>query len=171
VSKAYEVRSHAPLMDADLRFSRTRDILSSVHSIELACHHVETPLQRLEHALHPWVPLFLVVPLFALANMGLTIIAPDLSQDTAVADDVRNRRRTALRQADRDQRLFLSLCASRIRLFASGVSWPQIFGVSVLGGNRIHDGRFFIKRVCHSKIPYCSIMPNWEYLQDPRSRV
>ncbi len=46
--------------------------LNSVQSIEMACHHVETPLQRLEHALHPWVA-FLVIPLFALANGGVSL--------------------------------------------------------------------------------------------------
>ncbi len=33
---------------------------------------VQTPLQRLEHALHPWVA-FLIVPLFALANAGVAL--------------------------------------------------------------------------------------------------
>jgi NhaA family Na+:H+ antiporter len=45
--------------------------LNAIMSIELACHNAETPLQRLEHALHPWVA-FAVVPLFALVNAGLT---------------------------------------------------------------------------------------------------
>ena len=107
--------------------------LSSVHSIELACHHVETPLQRLEHALHPWVA-FLVVPLFALANMGLTIIAPDLSQTL----------RSPLTFGIAAGLLFgkpIGISAFSYLFvragFASlprGVSWPQIFGVSVLGG-------------------------------------
>ena len=107
--------------------------LSSVHSIELACHHVETPLQRLEHALHPWVA-FLVVPLFALANMGLTIIAPDLSQTL----------RSPMTFGIAAGLLFgkpIGISAFSYLFvragFASlprGVSWPQIFGVSVLGG-------------------------------------
>ncbi len=45
---------------------------NAVQSIELACHNVESPLQRLEHALHPWVA-FLIVPLFALANAGISL--------------------------------------------------------------------------------------------------
>ena len=107
--------------------------LSSVHSIELACHHVETPLQRLEHALHPWVA-FLVVPLFALANMGLTIIAPDLSQTLrspmtfGIAAGLLFGKPIGISTFS-----YLFVRAG----FASlprGVSWPQIFGVSVLGG-------------------------------------
>ena len=44
--------------------------LYAVQALELACHDVETPLQRLEHALHPWVA-FLILPLFAMGNTGL----------------------------------------------------------------------------------------------------
>jgi NhaA family Na+:H+ antiporter len=42
----------------------------AVQALELACHDVETPLQRLMHALHPWVA-FLILPLFAMGNTGL----------------------------------------------------------------------------------------------------
>jgi len=45
--------------------------LNAVQSIELAAHHAETPLQRLEHSVYPWVA-FVIVPLFALGNAGLT---------------------------------------------------------------------------------------------------
>jgi NhaA family Na+:H+ antiporter len=44
--------------------------LYAVQALELACHDVETPLQRLMHALHPWVA-FVILPLFALGNTGL----------------------------------------------------------------------------------------------------
>ena len=46
--------------------------LHAVQSLELACHDVETPLQRLMHALHPWV-VFFILPLFALGNTGLSL--------------------------------------------------------------------------------------------------
>ena len=107
--------------------------LSSVHSIELACHHVETPLQRLEHALHPWVA-FLVVPFFALANMGLTVVNLDLSRTLlspltfGIAAGLLFGKPIGISTFS-----YLFVRAG----FASlprGVSWPQIFGVSVLGG-------------------------------------
>lgn len=44
--------------------------LYAVQALEMACHDVETPLQRLMHALHPWVAFF-ILPLFALGNTGL----------------------------------------------------------------------------------------------------
>jgi len=46
------------------------DHLNAVHDLEMACRDVETPLQRLLHALHPWVA-FLILPIFAMANTGL----------------------------------------------------------------------------------------------------
>lgn len=54
------------------------DILSdieqqaAVEALEDACEKVQPPLRRLEYALHPWVT-FLVMPLFALANAGVSL--------------------------------------------------------------------------------------------------
>ena len=45
---------------------------AAVQAIETACHYAETPLQRMEHALHPWVSL-VIMPVFALANAGVAI--------------------------------------------------------------------------------------------------
>jgi NhaA family Na+:H+ antiporter len=42
----------------------------AVESLEDACEKVQPPLQRLEHALHPWVSM-VIMPLFALANAGV----------------------------------------------------------------------------------------------------
>jgi len=49
-----------------------RGHLNAVHALELACHDVETPLQRLEHSLHPWIA-FGLLPVFAFANAGLSL--------------------------------------------------------------------------------------------------
>jgi len=48
--------------------------LSAVESIETVAEKVQTPLQRLEHALHPWV-MYFVMPVFALANAGVALSA------------------------------------------------------------------------------------------------
>lgn len=45
---------------------------SVVRSLQRLCRGVQTPLQRIEHSLHPWVA-FLIVPLFALVNAGVAI--------------------------------------------------------------------------------------------------
>ena len=50
----------------------TSDQRDAIHSLEVACERVETPLARMEHTLHPWVA-FAIVPLFALANAGVVL--------------------------------------------------------------------------------------------------
>ncbi|HET6370190.1 MAG TPA: Na+/H+ antiporter NhaA, partial [Nitrospiria bacterium] len=41
-------------------------------SLERACEQAETPMQRLQRVLHPWVT-FIIMPVFALANAGVTL--------------------------------------------------------------------------------------------------
>jgi NhaA family Na+:H+ antiporter len=55
-----------------------RTHLNAVQAIDLACRDVETPLQRLEHGLQSWIA-YVVLPLFALANSGLTVKGIDIS--------------------------------------------------------------------------------------------
>lgn len=51
---------------------RDEERLEIVFQIEKYCEKVLTPLQRLEHSLHPWVT-FLIIPVFALANAGVSL--------------------------------------------------------------------------------------------------
>ena len=46
-------------------------------AIEENCKKILTPLQRFEHGLHPWVS-YLIIPLFALANAGVTFAGMDI---------------------------------------------------------------------------------------------
>ena len=45
---------------------------TAVEALEDACEKVQPPLHHLEHGLHPWVT-FLIMPLFALANAGVSL--------------------------------------------------------------------------------------------------
>ena len=45
---------------------------AALQAIEVAAEHAQTPLQRLEHILHPWVSNF-IMPVFALANAGVVL--------------------------------------------------------------------------------------------------
>ncbi|HEX9838019.1 MAG TPA: Na+/H+ antiporter NhaA [Anaerolineales bacterium] len=45
---------------------------SAVQTLEELAEHAETPLQRLEHDLHPWVA-YAIMPVFALANAGVVL--------------------------------------------------------------------------------------------------
>jgi NhaA family Na+:H+ antiporter len=52
---------------------QTTDIQrAALQSLEISLHQAQSPLQRLEHMLHPWVA-FLIMPLFALANAGVSL--------------------------------------------------------------------------------------------------
>lgn len=51
----------------------------ALHSMEHAYDDATTPLQNIEHALHPWVA-FLIMPIFALANAGVAFEA-DIFQE------------------------------------------------------------------------------------------
>jgi len=55
---------------------------AALHSLEETVEDVQTPLHRLEHALHPWVS-FLIMPVFAFANAGVIL-------DTSAADAITN---------------------------------------------------------------------------------
>ena len=56
-----------------------------VHKINRLTLEAVTPLQRLEHALHPWVA-FIVMPLFAFSNSGITLGGDVLS--SGIVDNV-----------------------------------------------------------------------------------
>ena len=71
-------RAHALLRHFDLAGEEAADIRTNADQqaalaeLEDLAEGVQTPLQRLEHALHPWVA-FVIVPLFALANAGVAL--------------------------------------------------------------------------------------------------
>ncbi len=71
-------RAHAALHDFDRAGEEATNILTNAEQqaalaeLEQLSEGVQTPLQRLEHALHPWVA-FGIVPLFALANAGVAL--------------------------------------------------------------------------------------------------
>ncbi|GBE00792.1 MAG TPA: Na+/H+ antiporter NhaA [Nitrospirae bacterium] len=107
--------------------------LNAVQSIELACHHVETPLQRLEHSLHPWVA-FVVVPVFALANAGITFGEVELSR--AFSDPLTLGIILGLVVG---KPLGISLSSfifvkSGLASLPKSIRWEHILGASMLGG-------------------------------------
>lgn len=107
--------------------------LNAVHSIELACHNTETPLQRFEHGLNSWVS-YLIVPLFALANAGVSIegneIIPALQHQTAMGIIF------GLILGKPIGITFFTYAASKIfkNPLSGGVTWAHILGASMLGG-------------------------------------
>ena len=67
------VRSSTSLREVGVAKDEARSRIATeaqhgaLEQLELLSKQVESPLQRLEHALHPWVA-FVIVPVFALAN-------------------------------------------------------------------------------------------------------
>ena len=58
--------------DGEEHILRSESRQAAVMALEDACEKVETPLQRFEHTLLPWVRL-IIMPVFALANAGVAL--------------------------------------------------------------------------------------------------
>jgi NhaA family Na+:H+ antiporter len=71
-------RARALLRDFERADVPGRSILTNpehqaaLQDLETATEQVQSPIQRLEHLLHPWVA-FVIVPIFALANAGIRL--------------------------------------------------------------------------------------------------
>ncbi len=115
--------------DNVLTSSRQRGAL---HSLETAVHQAETPLQRLEHVMHPWV-LFVIMPLFALANAGVSL-SGDLA--STFIDPVALGIIAGLVLGKPIGIVGVSWLAVRmgVATLPSGVSWRWITGLACLAG-------------------------------------
>ncbi len=110
-----------------------QDHMHAVQALELACHDVETPLQRLMHALHPWVA-FLILPFFALGNTGLTfhnIVFSEMVSNTVIMGIVFG----LVFGKPIGIMLFSYLSVKTgIASLPQEVRWSHIFGGAMLGG-------------------------------------
>ena len=110
-----------------------RGHLDAVHSLELACHDVQTPLQRLEHSLHTWIA-FGLLPVFAFANGGLSfkgvslvsIVNQPLTLGIALGLFLGKPLGITL--------FALLAVKTNIAVLPAGVRWSHIFGAGMLGG-------------------------------------
>lgn len=110
-----------------------REHLNAVHALEMACHHVETPLQQLEHGLHSWVA-FGVLPLFALANAGLTLKGISLS-GVAIHPVTLGITLGLLLGKPLGITIFsYAAVKTGLATLPEGVRWPHIIGAGMLGG-------------------------------------
>ncbi len=107
--------------------------LNTVQAIELACHHVETPLQRFEHALQSWIA-FVVVPLFVMANTGITF--KDLNIAQALHSPIVMGIIAGLVIGKPVGITLFSLIAVKLGLarLTSNTKWRHIVGAGILGG-------------------------------------
>lgn len=104
----------------------------AIEALEDSCEQVQSPLHRLEHALHPWVT-FAIMPLFALANAGVklgTDVGSQLSSPVASGVAI------GLLLGKPLGITLMAWLAVRVGLAAlpEGLSWLQIHAAGWLGG-------------------------------------
>lgn len=106
--------------------------LSIVDEIENNCEKILTPLQRFEHGLHPWVS-FLIMPVFALANAGVTIGS---GLTTAITHSVSIGIILGLFLGKQIGIFLFSFAAVKFKIASvpEGVSWKKIYSAAILAG-------------------------------------
>ena len=119
--------------DCGYTIMENRAHLEAVHAIDTACNEVETPLQKMEHALEPWIA-YLVLPLFALANAG--VVLEDLNIQTALLHPITLGVAIGLTFGKPVGIFIFTWLATRILKVSliDGATWPMIIGVGFLGG-------------------------------------
>jgi NhaA family Na+:H+ antiporter len=106
---------------------------SIVRAIEDECIHVEAPLQRLEHKIHPMVVL-LIVPLFAFANSGVQIDFSQLGNMLAQRPSLGIILGLVIgKQAGVFLSSWLTVKLGLAEL-PEGVSWKHLYGAACLAG-------------------------------------
>ena len=108
---------------------RQRGVLEE---LEEASKEVESPLQRLEHILHPWVA-FAIIPVFALANAGVSL--GDVGVD-GLTSTVTLGILLGLVVGKPAGIVLFSWLAVRLGIASipRDIGWTQIVGASLLGG-------------------------------------
>jgi Na+:H+ antiporter, NhaA family len=110
----------------------TEEQHAALWELEEATEGAQSPMQRMEHALQPFVA-FLIVPLFALANAGVRIPADPVG---ALVHPISLGIVLGLvigKQVGITLATWLVVRSGRATL-PTGVTWRQIHGVSLLGG-------------------------------------
>jgi NhaA family Na+:H+ antiporter len=126
------------LKDFDNAGEHGEDVLTNsermtiIDQIENNCEKILTPLQRFEHGLHPWVSFF-IMPVFALANAGVTIgsgLTSALTHPVSIGIIL------GLFIGKQIGIFGFSYLAVKLKLASEpeGVSWKKIYAASVLAG-------------------------------------
>jgi len=104
----------------------------TIQKVKTLSMAAETPLQTIEHALHPWVA-FGIMPLFALANAGIVIGADFFS---SIANPVSIGVAAGLIIGKFSGILFFCWIMVKFRLskLPEGANWKHIAGVALLAG-------------------------------------
>jgi NhaA family Na+:H+ antiporter len=106
---------------------------SALAQLEDLSHGTESPLDRLERRLHPWVS-YGIVPLFALANAGVAIDSGTIGD--AIESSVSQGVALGLLLGKPVGIVLFTFVAVKLRLgdLPNGARWSHILGVGLLGG-------------------------------------
>jgi NhaA family Na+:H+ antiporter len=109
-----------------------RNQQAAAQTLEVIAERIQSPLQRLERSLNPWVA-YLIVPIFAFANAGVDVRGNLLA---AVTSPVALGVITGLVLGKALGITFFAWLAVKLGLadLPFGVSWRQLFGASWLAG-------------------------------------
>lgn len=110
----------------------TEEHQAYLHALEVATEDVQTPMQRMEHALHPWV-IYFIMPVFALANAGVAI---DAGTVESIGQPMSLGIILGLFLGKQVGITLFSWASVRLGLAAlpSGVTWRHVYGAGCLGG-------------------------------------
>jgi len=105
--------------------------IQAIDNVAVINSKAHSPLQQLEHGLHGWVS-YLIMPIFALANAGVVI---DFSLNSGMSYVTLNLA-LALVVGNVIGITLMSYLGIKLKLadLPKGVSFKQIFGISLLGG-------------------------------------
>lgn len=108
----------------------TAEQLHLLEEIKITTDRTIPPLQRLEHALHPWVS-FLVMPIFALANAGISV---NIQPETLFSNQIAVGVALGLLLGKVIGIVFFSLlvCGFRINRLPEGISFQYLVGIGLL---------------------------------------
>jgi NhaA family Na+:H+ antiporter len=105
---------------------------SALQDVESATEHVQAPMQKLEHNLHPWVA-FVIVPLFALANAGVSI-GDNLDEALTSPLSLGIVAGLVLGKQLGITAVAWVLVRSGLSVLPEGVGWRHIYGAACLAG-------------------------------------
>ncbi len=107
--------------------------LGTLLALEHVCHDAMSPLQRMEHEMNPWI-IYGVMPIFALANAGITLNAAELS--AALTHPITIGVTLGLLVGKPLGIFLFAWMAVRFKLceLPAGSRWSDIAGIGVLGG-------------------------------------
>jgi Na+:H+ antiporter, NhaA family len=117
--------------DREEHILRSEARKAAVVALEEACEKVETPLQRFEHMLLPWVRL-IIMPTFALANAGVALGSGTAAATSSISIGI-------VLGLVVGKPIGISCAAwlavrSGLASLPAQVGWRQILGVGTLGG-------------------------------------